>query len=1134
MVCLPSIDFDYMTREEPKTSKEPSNPPHIRAFERCDWRAFWLTTIIAFLGYLWTLAPNLTLLDSGELAVAAHYAGVPHPPGYPIWTLYSWMFTKLLPFSNTAWRVSVSSAVAAAFAAGLISLIVSRWSRLVVDGIKRATAYSPQLNHSASFVAGTVAGLLYAFNGFTWSQAIIVEVYALSAFTFIATITLLFVWAMNPDRKRWLYAAFFMYGVAITNHQTLVVGAMGLEILIAIIRPKLGRDLFLGNTFVYGLVLVLMAFDKVSMFDNSAVLLWMFQVIGIASFVTWLLMAHYTGLFRSIADAAENGKLGDYVLSTLRRLLMLIGLAVCVVLPQVSNLYLPIASMTNPPMNWGYPRTVDGFQRLISRGQYAPTSPTEDPLLYARQITMYWEGVFREFSLAFTFLAAVPFFLVHKMTRRDRGVLLGSFGMFFGLSAILVALLNPSADQQSMELNKVFFTFSHLFIAIWIGLALSLAIHMINAHREELRMPILIVASMTTGAALFETARVFQLYQYFYTQFAYVWVLFLCGAFVAILLRYSQSEKPPPALPFLILIGLMPIYSVTAHWSDNEKRGHLFGYWFGHDMFTPPFDLYPEMERDAILFGGTDPGRFCPTYMIFVESFLPSNKKLDSDFDRRDVYLITQNALADDTYMATMRAFYNRSEQVDPPFFQNFFPFGGKPLDNLFMEIGADIEAKRRERGVYPEKEIQIPSNNELSQAYQEYVADAYRRMQTNQLKPGEILEPTDDGGVVPKGQASVMGINGILAKMIFEKNPDHAFYIEESFPIDWMYPHLAPFGIIMEIRREPIQELTQEELDINHEFWRKYSARLSGDWITYETTVDELVAYADEYFFSRNLKTFPGDPKFARDIEAQKSFSKLRGAQAELLRWRWANTESEEERERLEKEADFAFKQSFAYYPQSPETVSRYANFLSNTGRHNESLKLVQIALKLDPDSDYMHNFARMITQQGQALDANPSAVVTSEQLQELRAKYEQTPSDPTNSMALVNAYIARDMTNQALRTLDQIVAHPESEKLLITAAAEIIASVFLDVPRLETALIRLTQVAPTSPEAFYDLAAIRVVSGAVEPSMDALKTALELNQTRLESNPDARDIREDLKKDPRFDVIRDLPIFQETISGY
>ena len=70
----------------------------------------------------------------------------------------------------------------------------------------------------------------------------------------------------------------------------------------------------------------------------------------------------------------------------------------------------------------------------------------------------------------------------------------------------------------------------------------------------------------------------------------------------------------------------MPLYPVMTHWSNNEQREHWFGYWFGHDMFTPPFNgkdnkpLYPEMTKDAILYGGTDPGRFCPTYMIFADS----------------------------------------------------------------------------------------------------------------------------------------------------------------------------------------------------------------------------------------------------------------------------------------------------------------------------------------------------------------------------------------------------------------------------------------------------------------------------------------------------------------------------------
>ena len=97
-----------------------SIPPRASLFRRVDWVTFGVTTLITLLAYLCTLAPDLTLEDSGELAVGSYYAGVPHAPGYPIWTIYSWLFTVLLPFSNVAWRVAVSSAVAAAFANGLL------------------------------------------------------------------------------------------------------------------------------------------------------------------------------------------------------------------------------------------------------------------------------------------------------------------------------------------------------------------------------------------------------------------------------------------------------------------------------------------------------------------------------------------------------------------------------------------------------------------------------------------------------------------------------------------------------------------------------------------------------------------------------------------------------------------------------------------------------------------------------------------------------------------------------------------------------------------------------------------------------------------------------------------------------
>src|SRR5262245_28061108 len=118
--------------QPPSEPARSAKPPSL--FRRIDWITFAVTTLLVFAGYYYTLAPDLTLEDAGELAVGSYYAGVPHPPGYPVWTLYTWLFTQI-PISNIAWRVALSSAVAGAFACGLLALLVSRGSSMLLEGI---------------------------------------------------------------------------------------------------------------------------------------------------------------------------------------------------------------------------------------------------------------------------------------------------------------------------------------------------------------------------------------------------------------------------------------------------------------------------------------------------------------------------------------------------------------------------------------------------------------------------------------------------------------------------------------------------------------------------------------------------------------------------------------------------------------------------------------------------------------------------------------------------------------------------------------------------------------------------------------------------------------------------------------
>src|SRR5437763_14430713 len=112
-------------------------------------------------------------------------------------------------------------------------------------------------------------------------------------------------------------------------------------------------------------------------------------------------------------------------------------------------------------------------------------------------------------------------------------------------------------------------------------------------------------------------------------------------------------------------------------------------------------------------------------------------------------------------------------------------------------------------------------------------MVDAQRRMQLGQLKPGEDVKlDRDSRRLQVSGQVAVMSINGLLTKVMFDHNPKNEFFVEESFPLDWMYRYLTPFGVIMKINRQPLPELSEEVVKTDHEFWSQYSGRLIGNWI--------------------------------------------------------------------------------------------------------------------------------------------------------------------------------------------------------------------------------------------------------------------------------------------------------------
>ncbi|MGB8370807.1 MAG: hypothetical protein ACLPYZ_12585 [Limisphaerales bacterium] len=360
----------------------------------------------------------------------------------------------------------------------------------------------------------------------------------------------------------------------------------------------------------------------------------------------------------------------------------------------------------------------------------------------------------------------------------------------------------------------------------------------------------------------------------------------------------------------------------TAWQAVLETWGALDAFGEGDEKYSAAYgnDIIESIPPGSIYFGGTDPGRFLITAM--------QKSHVDGD----PFFTLTQNALADGTYLDYLRAMY-----------------GDK---------------------------IHVPTTNDSQKCIQDYKEDAQKRLQNHQLMPGEDVRIDSNGRIQVSGQIAVMEINGLLAKVIFDKNPDREFYIEESFPLDWMYPYLEPHGLIMKINRQPLSELSDEIISQDHEYWTKYVTPMIGGWLNDDTPVEQVAAFAQKTFGKQDFSDFTGDPRFIQNVYSHKMFSKLRSSQAGLYAWRVDHAADAAEKKRMSEEADFAFRQAWALCPYSPEAVFRYTNFLLAQDRGADALLVAETAAQMPArqgkDGEQLRD---LVKQLGKFQKAKPTA---------------------------------------------------------------------------------------------------------------------------------------------------------------
>ena len=150
--------------------------------------------------YVATLAPGVTLWDSGEFLAAIHSLGIPHPPGTPLYVLIGNVWASAwAPLIGFAYSINLLSALSTALACALMAGLFVRWTG------DRLAAYA------AAVCAGAMSSV--------WLSATETEVYSAALL-----IGCLLLWmgerSSESAQSRWLLLAAYVAGLGFALHLT--------------------------------------------------------------------------------------------------------------------------------------------------------------------------------------------------------------------------------------------------------------------------------------------------------------------------------------------------------------------------------------------------------------------------------------------------------------------------------------------------------------------------------------------------------------------------------------------------------------------------------------------------------------------------------------------------------------------------------------------------------------------------------------------------------------------------------------------------------------------------------------------------------------------------------------------------
>ena len=352
--------------------------------------------------------------------------------------------------------------------------------------------------------------------------------------------------------------------------------------------------------------------------------------------------------------------------------------------------------------------------------------------------------------------------------------------------------------------------------------------------------------------------------------------------------RRSNRDVPPEIEAFFDAIEVGNWDEIHSRWKDLATHTHQYEYskddrpdlepywamvldaygvaeqaheWPAQKLLDYGNAILDSLRPDMVYIGGTDNGRWVPALL--------------SETSGDPHIVVTQNALADAIYLDYVRELY------------------GDRFKTLSQE--------------------------DSQQAFQEYTADAQKRLQHDldfpdepkQVRPGENIKITD-GRVQVSGMVAVMSINEKLLQRMMEKNPELSFAMQESFPLRNTYAEALPLGPLMELGAQNAQnQFTSERAAQSVDYWRSIAQTLLADPEAANSTY--------------TLRAYSHDVNSTGNLLASHNFLS---------------------------EAEAAYRLASQIVPGDPQAVTSLANVLEQTGRATEARRLLEDFARQYPDS--------------------------------------------------------------------------------------------------------------------------------------------------------------------------------------